>query len=371
MSLSRVTTASHYSDSKESIFASPKNNVQALMRNSRPPIPIAYAGIDDFSSLFQADDDNTRKVPFFWHIPRSGGTTIISLMGKCHGLHVASTSSPFDHSPESLPDYDHYQEIFMSKTDSLYLTRYDEVKYFNVNLNSTIGLERAMRLNLVGQLDPLVHVISSPLIHETADTLFSLAHTKEKSFKGVMAAFIRHPIEREISQFSILKQQKAEFANYELLDWIHSESFIDNIMVRSIVNKNDPSDEINLKDVLVAKEVLRRKCLIGLLEEKEESWRRLKQYFGQDWDAIGANERMGNEYECEENMLNWEWNPQIYHPFVKQQDDNASRNLNFVYERLITMNAWDMQLYEYAKFLFWEQGQQFSNTYSNGATVST
>ena len=239
-----------------------------------------------------------------------------------------------------------------------------------MNLNSTIGLERAVKLNLIGQPDPLVHVVSSPLIHESVSTLFSLQETKEFSFKGILTTFIRHPLEREISHFSILKQQEVGFENYELLDWINSDNFIDNIMVRSIVNKNDPSYDITLQDLLVAKEVLRRKCLIGLLEEKEESWRRIKQLFGQDWDAIGSDKKMQNKFECEEKMLNWGWHSQIYLPFEGEYDKR--RNSNYLYNDLMTMLAWDMQLFEYAKFLFWEQGQQFMiNAYYNGETMNT
>jgi hypothetical protein len=98
-----------------------------------------------------------------------------------------------------------------------------------------------------------------------------------------------------------------------------------------------PIGEGNLN---VAKEIIRRKFLVGLLEDKTETLRRIEAYFG--W-KLPSRVSM----TCKNNMFYFEPQSKNPHPPVKED----SRE----YQLLLNRNRYDIELYEYAKFLFAEQ----------------
>ena len=197
---------------------------------------------------------------------------------------------------------------------------------------------------------------------------------------------MRHPIDREISFFYHLKNAtdhplyREDLKIFEISDWLKSENFLDNVMVRSLIHQFDPAYQIRVEDLLVAKEVLRRKCLVGLLEKKALSWIRMEKYFREFWgsgtEAVGAPSsssfrdktaftRAGTD--CEEKLLYWGWEkhnshrPVVEHdPYILQNEDGERATWGLVdkvsYERVQIMNQWDILLYEYSEHLFWEQG---------------
>ena len=95
-------------------------------------------------------------------------------------------------------------------------------------------------------------------------------------------------------------------------------------------------------DLEVAKEVLRQKCLVGLLEEKGETFERIQKYLG--WRPKNENEQ-----NCLEKKLEWAW-PMKLHSTV-EEESRACR-------LIVTANKFDMKLYAYAKDIFEQKGQQ-------------
>lgn len=324
------------------------------------------------------EEKETQKLPdlaIFWHLPRTGGSTITKILGECFGL-TLGLSNP--------------QIPFLDET-SLRALRYQNSKLVNIDLSTVDGIQRAAQLNILhtttspSSRTPLTDVIATPNLYDTAKYLFNDSPPNfdlnrggipAQQRKGRLFTIFRHPVEREVSWFYHIKQlaenDKGSFHSdvhiYELSDWLVSDRFLDNIIVRSIVNKMERSYRVTAHDLHVAKEVIRRKCLILLIEEKASSLERLIQYFHWNRHQIGAG-IAGRE--CEEKSLHWGWSNKNRHPIVhhdlsseSHEEDKEKNNDNWVldqqsYERVELVNMFDMQLYEYAKFLFWEQGNEF------------
>lgn len=401
------------------IFGAPiPNNIEELLHNQMPPIPAAYANLADLNEDFQqqqqqrkleeeplndgmGDESQTKKtsqeqVPFFWHIPRTGGATMAQAFGECLGLTLASSASSIPSSSQSSASF---QNIFYGnegEQQPLVVLRHEESKYVNVNLDTDDGIRRAKELQILQQRDEnnerlLVNVVISPSVYTTSKILFAFSEQLSTSNpllppKGQLFTMIRHPVEREISYFYDLKsssmdrplqmgkeEEEAKIARHELSDWLKSSSFLDNIMVRSLINNFDQSYIVTVQDLLVSKEVLRRKCLVGLLEEKGSSWRRMRKYFGESWDQRQRGDLHGmndaSRDECEQKLLFWGWcnrnprRPYVNHDFGSGGTDFTTNVKRVVdrksYEQVEILNRWDMILYEYAKYLFLQQDAWF------------
>ena len=101
--------------------------------------------------------------------------------------------------------------------------------------------------------------------------------------------------------------------------------------------------ELTEHDLEIAKEVLRQKCLIGLLEEKGETFERIQKYFG--WRP-----KNDEEQGCLEKKLEWSWPMKHKHPEI--EEDSKEWRL------IVAANKFDMKLYNYARNLFEQQGRR-------------
>jgi len=112
----------HLSVESKSFGAPIPNNVEELIHNQMPPIPAAYANLADFNEDFQQmqhkqegesvnngsgdelqteNSSRQEQVPFFWHIPRTGGATMAQAFGECLGLTLASSATSIPPSSRS------------------------------------------------------------------------------------------------------------------------------------------------------------------------------------------------------------------------------------------------------------------------------
>ena len=96
-------------------------------------------------------------------------------------------------------------------------------------------------------------------------------------------------------------------------------------------------------DIEIAKEVLRRKCLVGLMDRMEESIVRFHTYFGFGDEAalLCSQQTFASKGSSKSNSHS--------HPKLDEQSET--------YEILRVKNELDIRLYEYAKELFEEQGK--------------
>ena len=225
--------------------------------------------------------------------------------------------------------------------ETLNVIRINGGKYVNVDATSFEGIERAKKLNAIES--GLVEVVVSPRLF-AANTLFTPTH------KGRMFTMFRDPIERAVSMFYYLGYAKWEktydpsLVLYELQDYAKTNQIENNWMVRSLTNKME--GYLTIQDLEIAKEVLRRKCLIGLMKEKHVSMKRFELFFG--WDEKAK--KPGAD-ECEDKLLSWGWPNKHKHPLLEPGTE--------AYRLLQTKNSLDIQLYEYAKILFVQQGLYF------------
>ena len=118
---------------------------------------------------------------------------------------------------------------------------------------------------------------------------------------------------------------------------------------------NALSGELTPEHEAIAKEVLRTKCIIGLLKDKTETMRRFEYLF-----AHKAKERSQRREECVEKLLFWDWPGKNRHTAVERGSE--------AWDMLYKQNSFDLRLFEYAQQLFVAQGKLFDGS---GSTVIT
>jgi hypothetical protein len=284
-----------------------------------------------FQALANVDSGPFQKgidVPFYWHVPRSGGGTVNDILGSCLHLTLAADAG----GSEGQSGVEMLKVLHFSH----------EVNYVNVDTSTVKGIQRAQDLNLVPS--GLADVVISPLLHD-ATTLFTPTR------KGRLFTIFRHPVERASSLFYFIQDtqwkqpssRNEQFASMSIEEFYEGGFAENNWMTRFLTNELTKG-ELTEEDLNIAKEVLRQKCLIGLLEQKGETFDRFQKYFG--WRP-----KNGAEEECLAKKLDWAWPMKHRHPPVDKNSD--------AYRLIRAQNIFDLQLYDYATELFTQQGQLF------------
>lgn len=116
---------------------------------------------------------------------------------------------------------------------------------------------------------------------------------------------------------------------------------------------NTLSGELTPEHEAIAKEVLRAKCLVGMLCDKSETMRRLNIIFNTKSDVRDRR----REEECQEKLLFWDWPGKNRHEPVVQ----GSEAWNILYKH----NTFDLRLFDYAQQLFEAQAKLFQDTPSS------
>jgi len=164
-----------------------------------------------------------------------------------------------------------------------------------------------------------------------------IVHLFDPSHRGRFFTILRDPIDRASALFEEEKLKNHGLEEMTLTDFVQSTKYQDNFLTRSLTNKN-PSDIINDDDLLSAKAILHNKFVIGLFDRMEESFVRFEKYFG--WSDLIKTD---STRECirintPKSTETFEVSPDLFSvPIIGQ-------------------NAYDLQLYDYAKELFESQG---------------
>ena len=242
-----------------------------------------------------------RDIPYFFHIPRAAGSTVKDILGRCAYVRIAWNATA-----------------------------------------SMEGLKHATETQLVqsGQVD----VITTQFLHAGA-TLFD-----GQQHRGRCFTLLRHPIDRAVSLFHYLPiasheptyDPQLKYISIEM--WARSKRIEHNWMTRFL--SNELLGDLTAHHLDIAKEVLRRKCLVGLLDEKSESWLRFQKFFA--WQFYNQEMR-----ECQVELLFWNWSSKHQHELVEEGSP--------AWELLYKQNILDMELYNYAKQLFVEQRSIFES----------
>lgn len=320
-----------YSEPKESaiVIQKPETTIAPRPRLGAR-VPATLGNLADLSNLYNPKSDTA----YFWDVHFAGETIAESVFSKCHFLILAC-----EHGLKQ-PEYnDEKLQVFESLNGALYV---------NVDTTTKQGIRRAKQLGLADAR--LAEVMTSPELHLFVSNIFNRAQ------KGRMFALFRDPINRAVSMYHYLSTASWDplydpaLKVMTIEEYAQSASVEHNWMTRFLVNK--PGGKLNKQDILVAKEILRTKCLVGIYEDLENSLKRFQLYFG--WSRKSSPEQV---QDCRTAVLatgDRRHNTPELEPGTK------------AYLALASVNKFDMELYHYAKTLFQLQGEQIFGIVNSG-----
>lgn len=296
-------------------------DLPTVLFNENIEVPLQFSGL---ANVFEEPYDPEKNKLYLWTIPRCGSTSIRQIASRCMRLTMASEAGKGD-----------------TVGDSLQVVEGSGMKYVNVDMSNPAGIERAKELGVGGWNE--VDMVSSSYLYDGAG-IFDPDH------KGYMIAMFRHPIERAVSLFYNLKSNKAyaeQMVSLSTVEQYSRSSLVENNWMTRFLS-NSLSGELTPEHEGIAKEVLRTKCIIGLLQEKAESMRRFEMLF--DVKA----EKSQRRYDCQEKLWYWDWPGKNRHERVLEGSE--------AWNRLYEQNSFDIRLYEYARELFKAQGKLFQSS---------
>jgi hypothetical protein len=310
---------------------SPKaSETEASYESMSPPELTEYvANHAQYRNLLNFDEalpfDPSSQVPYFWHIHKSGGSSMKHML-QCMGL--AQTRRGSDPVCNDKADYIHVCPLVWGTA-------------VNADASSPQGIERIKRLGLFN-LNATNLVVTTSRVYE-ALSIFNPQH------RGRLFVMLRDPVERAISKFYYTKvatwerNYKPELANMSLVEYSLSHHCYDNWMTRRVVHKMDPQLQVTEGDLRVAKEILRQKALLLLTSNMDQSAFRMNQYFG--WSLTGDQRFCIEQYSHREHVNK---NP---HPVPSKDSPEwaAIRDKNLL----------DVELYRYALTLYHDQQGPF------------
>jgi len=161
-----------------------------------------------------------------------------------------------------------------------------------------------------------------------------------------MIAMFREPIERAVSLYHSMRrsqQYATQVGSLSSVEQYAKSSLVENNWMTRFLS-NTLSGELTPQHEAIAREVLRSKCIIGLIRDKTETMRRLELLF-----KIKAKKSKESE-ECLEKLLYWSWPGKNKHTPVVDGE---------AWDILHKQNTFDLRLYEYAQNLFEAQKKLF------------
>jgi len=277
----------------------------------------------------------TITYPLPRRITKSGSTTTVAYLTVCLDLVVASQKG-----------------AHFTNDSELHIISQGDTRFANVDVTTTSGMERAGRQGLVQS--GLVDFVASGKLLEAAE------HIYNHKYRGRLFSVFRHPVERMVSMKEYLAKATWErlydpnLANMTMAQYITNKNPMNNPITRQLVNKQSKYVTLLPEDLILAKEILRRKCLVGLVDHLEESLFRFQQYFawkGKDykWDGKEISQS-----ECRQQYLigGRNRNP---HETIEPESE--------VWGIIKHFNEYDVSLYGYIVELFHQQSVLFPSHY--------
>lgn len=310
-------------------------------------VPDMQSHLVDNTEPIQDQDSET---PFFWHIPKSGGTTLQRLYW-CMGSTIANEVG-------ANPKFGAVQRDLVSFNP----WNNNPGKVINVDVTSHDGiLDAKDRGFLVGPDQPHVDFLSSSEFPFASMMLFSPTH------KARMFALFRDPIDRAVSKFYYLQKATWEptynkrWARMSLEEWASRDRGDNNWMVHYLIGKST-RDALTNDDLELAKYIVRTKFVVGLMDKFDESVHRFNILLGID-ESDPKNQQCIDEYASKGEDKHSARNSV---KIVKKNNWNSYSHPNAevgsdVWKSLAQIHAFDVSLYEYVVTLFEEQHLMFQD----------
>ena len=292
-----------------------------------PVLPLHLQTNLDSASI---DHNHDHGTPYYFHILKSGGTSLKDMYATCYRMVVANEVGTKDRAVEE---------------NELKIVDNDGARYVNVDTTEWEGIQRAKRLGFVESR--MADVIFSPHVNEIAAELFT------PDVPGKMFAIFRDPVERVISLYYYLQTATWEptynpaLQQMTLEEYANSTLIESNWMVRTLSGKR--TGQLTEEDITLAMQIVKQKCVVGLLDNFEESLERFDEYFDfrpNDDESI----------QCRNDLARKGSNSNGSHK--REQLDPDSPALKNIQKK----NRADTLLYTYVQKLFEEQRHWFDNT---------
>lgn len=272
-----------------------------------------------------------REAVLFWHVPRSGGTTV-KAMYECLGQTLANKIGVD-------PKYRHHntRELIVFQP----WPGVSRASYVNVDTTNKPGLMRARNMGLVpsGLADIII----------TADIAYAVENLYDDSRKGRVLGLFRHPVDRLVSMFHYLqianweRQYRPHWKNIPLETFAEKVNTDNNHMVKKMagVGVNGTVTELDLR---VAMRTVKRRFIVGLMDRMEESVHRFNV-------VLKVNELEEENKQCMHHFFHNPLGAKKYHSNSHPAVVEGSPAWNM----LAKNNALDMRLYDFIVRLFDEQ----------------
>ncbi|KAL3797805.1 hypothetical protein ACHAW5_009137 [Stephanodiscus triporus] len=181
---------------------------------------------------------------------------------------------------------------------------------------------------------------------------------------GRMFALFRHPVDRAVSMYHYLAKASWDphynpaLSKMTIEQYAKSGYIENNWMTRFLANR--PGGKLAREDMLLAKTIVESKCLVGLYEDIEVSLARFARFFGWERpkDNSTAARSAADVVRCRSEAVA----RGDGHVSGKPSGDNGVMSTvrpgSLAWNAIVRMNAFDMELYEYAKRVYQTQAEE-------------
>lgn len=131
-------------------------------------------------------------------------------------------------------------------------------------------------------------------------------------------------------------------------EFAHSDYVSENWMTRTLVGKGE-DEELTGKDMHTAKEILRRKALVGLYSDIIGAVRHYSRYFG--WDnAMNGGRLNSSMLNCFESAILEGMKEDARDAFNSDSEDAQEGSV--AWRKIVEKNKFDIELYTYSQQLY-------------------
>lgn len=120
---------------------------------------------------------------------------------------------------------------------------------------------------------------------------FAVEQLFDEEHKTRILAMFRHPVDRLVSKFFYLgiatweRTYREDWKDMDPLEWVQTQNSDNNHMVKKLAGKVQ-RDTATVDDLIIAKETIRSRFIVGLMHEMEESIERFNIVMGESVQTI-------------------------------------------------------------------------------------